>query len=142
MSARLPLLLVLIGLLALPSVAFAASKNGITPTSPTAGKTVPIGERPTLKGRVKGPGPVYIHVCKNKRKNSEGVICSSALKAEAIQKAKRRSGRFSAKMKFFDFPEFWLNSPGTYYWQAHRIACEGDLSDCRQEGPIVKIKVG
>ena len=142
MSARLSLLLVLIGLLALPTVAFAATKHGITPTSPKAGKTVPIGTRPTLKGRVKGPGPVYIHVCKNKRKNSEGIICSSALKAEAIQKAKRSGGRFSAKMKFFDFPEFWLNSPGTYYWQAHRIACEGDFSDCRQEGPIVKIKVG
>ena len=38
----------------------------------------------------------------------------------------------------------WLNSPGTYYWQAYRIECivGSDLSDCRQEGPIVKVKVG
>ena len=45
-------------------------------------------------------------------------------------------------MKFFDFPEFWLNSPGTYYWQAFRIACTAASSDCRKEGPIVKFKVG
>jgi hypothetical protein len=65
------------------------------------------------------------------------------LHKEAIKRAKKRSGRFSVKLPFFDYPEFWLNSPGTYYWQAHRIACEGgDISDCRQEGPIVKFKVG
>ena len=53
-----------------------------------------------------------------------------------------KGGRFSAKMRFFDFPEFWLNNPGTYYWQAYRIDCEGDLSDCKQEGPVVKFRVG
>jgi hypothetical protein len=139
MPRRLILPLVLIGLLALPTVAFAATKNGITPTSPKAGKTIPVGKRPTMKGRVSGPGQVYVHVCKSKKKDSDGLICTK----EAIKRAKKSGGRFSVKLPFFDFPEFWLNSPGTYYWQAHRIACEGgDISDCRQEGPIVKIKVG
>jgi hypothetical protein len=139
MPKRLLLTLTTVGLLALPPVAVAATKNGITPTSPKAGKTIPVGERPTMKGRVRGAGQVYIHVCKSKRKDADGLICTD----EAIQRAKKRGGRFSAKMKFFDFPEFWLNSPGTYYWQAHRIACEGgDISDCRQEGPIVRFKVG
>jgi hypothetical protein len=141
MSARLTLLLVLIGLLALPSAASAATKNGITPTSPKAGKTIPVGQRPTLKGRVSGPGSMFVHVCKNKKKNADGIICNSASKAEAIQNVKRKNGRFSVKMKFFDFPEFWLNSPGTYYWQVFRIQCTGG-SDCSKEGPIVKIKVG
>jgi hypothetical protein len=139
MSARITLLLVTAGLLAVPTAASAATKNGITPTSPKAGKTIPVGERPTMKGRVRGPGQVYVHVCKSKRKDADGVICSK----EAIKRAKKRSGKFSVKLPFFDFPEFWLNSPGTYYWQAHRIACEGgDISDCRQEGPIVRIRVG
>jgi hypothetical protein len=141
MSARLTLTLVVIGLLALPSAASAATKNGITPTSPKAGKTIPAGKRPTLKGRVNGSGPIYIHVCKNKKKNKEGIICPNATKAEAIQKAKRKGGKFSAKMKFFDFPEFWLNAAGTYYWQAFRIDCTGS-SDCRKEGPITKVVVG
>jgi hypothetical protein len=140
MSARLTLLLALAALLAVPAVAFGATKHGITPKSPKAGSTIPVGERPTMKGKVKGPGQVYVYVCKSKQKDDDGLICSD----EAIKRAKKKNGRFSVKLPFFDFPEFWLNSPGTYYWQAHRIACitGSDLKDCRQEGPIVKFKVG
>ncbi len=89
--------------------------------------------------RVKGSGQVWVHVCKSKKKDSDGVICHD----ESIGRAKKKGGTFSYKPKFFDFDEFWLNTPGTYYWQAFRIACEGgDLSDCRQESQIVKFKVG
>ena len=84
-----------------------------------------------------GKGVVYVHVCKSKKKDSEGVICSE----ESIGRAKKKGGTYKFKAPFFDFPAFWLNSPGTDYWQAHRISCEGDLSDCRQEGPIVKFRV-
>ena len=73
MSARLTLLLALAALLAVPTVALAATKNGITPTSPKAGKsTIPVGKRPTIKGKVKGPGQVYVHVCKSKKKDADG----------------------------------------------------------------------
>ena len=138
MSARLPLLVVLAGLLALPSAASAATKNGVTPLSPKAGSSIPAGKRPVMKMRIKGSGQVYVHVCKSKKKDSNGVICYD----ESIGRAKKKGGIFRYKPKFFDFPAFWLNSPGTYYWQAHRIACEGgNTSDCRQEGPIVKFKV-
>ena len=141
MSARLTLILATAALLAVPSVAAAATKNGITPTSPKAGKSIPAGKRPTLKGRVNGPGQIYLHVCKNKKKDSDGIICSDPTKAETIQKAKRSGSRFSVKPRLYNFPEFWLNAPGTYYWQVYRIACEGGTSDCRQEGPITKVKV-
>ena len=140
MSARLTLLLALTALLAVPTVAFGATKHGITPKSPRAGSTIPVGEGTTMKGKVKGKGQVYVHVCKSKKKDSTGVICSKA----DIKKAKKKNGRFTAKITFFDFPAFWLNNPGTYYWQAFRIDCivGSDLSDCNQEGPIVKFKVG
>jgi hypothetical protein len=49
MSPKLPLLLVTAGLLAVPSAATAATKNGITPLAPKAGKSVPAGERPTSR---------------------------------------------------------------------------------------------
>jgi hypothetical protein len=62
------------------------------------------------------------------------------LQQEAIRRAHKKSGIFRVKLPFFDFPAFWLNSPGRYYWQAFRIDCAGG-SDCRQEGPIVKFKV-
>ena len=137
MSARLTASLIVAGLLALPTAAVAATKNGITPTSPKAGRSIPAGERPTMKGRVSGAGQVYVHVCKSRKKDADGLICSD----EAIKKAKKRGGRFSVRLPFFDFPEFWLNSRGTYYWQAHRIACNAAITDCRQEGPIVKFRV-
>ena len=125
-------------LLLLAATAAGDTKNGITPTSPKAGDSVPAGKRPTFKLRYSGPGQIYVHVCKTKKKDADGLICYD----ESIGKAKKKSdSRASYKAKFFDFPAFWLNSPGTYYWQAHRISCEGDISDCRQEGPIVKFKV-
>jgi hypothetical protein len=137
MSARLTLTLIVAGLLLLPSSAAAATKNGITPLAPKAGKSVPAGKRPTFKVRATGGGQVWVHVCKSRKRDKTGLICSK----EAIGRAKKKGGSYKFKAKFFDFPEFWLNSPGTYYWQAHRIACEGNLSDCRQEGPIVKFRV-
>ena len=137
MSARLTIALVVAGLLVLPSAASAATKHGITPLAPKAGKSVPAGKSPTFKLRAKGPGQVWVHVCKSKKKDKDGRICHKA----AIGRAHKKGGSFRYKPKFFDFPAFWLNTPGTYYWQAHRISCEGNLSDCRQEGPIIRFKV-
>ncbi len=125
-------------LLVLAPSASAQSAKGITVLSPKAGTTVAVGSRPTFKMRVKGPGQVWVHVCKSKKKDADGVICTD----EMIDRAKKKGRNYQVKAKFFDFPEFWLNSPGTYYWQAHRIDCAGDPSDCRQEGPIVRFKVG
>src|SRR3954469_10409977 len=113
--------------------AFAAS--GITPLSPKSGATVPAGKSPTFKMRVKGAGQVWVHVCKSKKKNGDGVICSD----ESIGRAKKKGSVVQYKPKFFNFPEFWLNSPGTYYWQAHRIHCTSGIKDCLQEGPVVKL---
>ena len=112
--------------------------NGITPIAPKKGDSVPAGKRPTFKMNVQGEGTVWVHVCKNKKKNGDGLICHKA----TIGQANKKSGsRFEFKAQFFDFPAFWLNSPGTYYWQAHRISCENGTADCRLEGPIVKFKV-
>jgi hypothetical protein len=138
MSARLTIALIVAGLLALPSAASAATKHGVTPLAPKAGKSVPAGKSVIFKMRVKGKGQVYVHVCKSKKKDKDGVICFNA----AIGRAHKKGGVFRYTSKFADFPTFWLNTPGTYYWQAFRIACEGsDISDCSQEGPITRFKV-
>jgi hypothetical protein len=138
MSARLTLALIIAGSLAIPSAASAATKHGITPLAPKAGSSVPAGKSPTFKMRVRGKGTVWVHVCKSKKKAKDGRICHKA----QIGQARKRGRIFRFKPEFFDFPAFWLNTPGTYYWQGFRIACEaGNLSDCYQEGPIVKFKV-
>ena len=48
-------------------------------------------------------------------------------------------GVYAYTPRFHDFPGFWLNTPGTYHWQAYRLACV--RSDCRAEGPIVRFRV-
>jgi hypothetical protein len=123
----------------LAPLAFGATLHGVTPLSPKAGSTIPAGKSPTFKMRVRGPGKVFVYVCKSKKRDKRGLICDK----ELIVQAKKKNGIYQVKPKFFDFPGFWLNNPGTYYWQAHRIACEnGNTSDCYQEGPVVKFKVG
>ena len=46
---------------------------------------------------------------------------------------------YTYKPKFYDFPQFFANRPGRYYWQGTRISCQG--TDCRQEGPVVRFTV-
>jgi hypothetical protein len=119
-------------------VALASTKHGITPVSPKQGATVPVGKSPTFKMRVHGAGQVWVYVCKSPKKHKEGVICHGA----SIGQAHKHGGVFTYKPEFFDYPAFWLNTPGTYYWQAHRIKCETTIKDCLQEGPITRFKVG
>ena len=117
----------------------ALAKNGVTPIAPKAGDTVPAGKSPTFKLRIVGDhNGVFVHVCKARRKDGDGMIC----RKELIQRARKKSGnRYEVKPKFYDYPEFWLNTPGTYYWQAYRIACDAGIDDCKSEGPVVKFKV-
>ena len=121
------------------SAAPALAANGVKPIAPKAGSSVPAGKRPTFKMNITGShNGVFVLVCKSRKKDDDGVICDD----ELIARAKKKSGsRFELKAPFFDFPEFWLNSPGTYYWQAYRIACNASIDDCKAEGPVVKFKV-
>jgi hypothetical protein len=117
-----------------------AAKNGVTPISPKKGDTVPAGQAVTFKMNIRGDhNGVFVHVCKSKRKDKDGMICND----ETIGRAKKKGGsRFEYKQKLFDFPEYWLNNAGTYYWQAYRTHCNDAITDCKAEGPVVKFKVG
>ena len=80
---------------------------------------------------------VFVHVCKSKRKDKDWMICND----ETIGRAKKKAGsRFEYKQKLFDFPEYWLNNSGTYYWQAYRTHAP-TITDCKAEGQIVHFKV-
>ena len=57
--------------------------------------------------RSSGPGQRWVHVCKKKKKNADGVICFKA----SIGKAKKNNGVYEYKPQFYDFPAFWLNRP-------------------------------
>ncbi len=114
----------------------AAASNGITPLSPKSGAKVHARTPTSFKFKASGAGTYWVSVCKSKKKDSDGVICTT----ETFGKAKRSGSGYVYKPKFFDFPGYWLSTPGTYYWQAFRIppACS---DDCKEEGAIVKFKV-
>ena len=124
--------------LLVPAVALAATKNGITPVAPKAGGKIPAGKAPTFKMKVSGPGTVWLHVCKSKKKDADGVICST----ESIGRAHKSGSQYVYKPKLYNYPGFWMVRPGTYYWQVFRIDCSSGTSDCNQEGPITKVVVG
>ena len=122
------------------SAAPALAKNGVDPVSPKRGDTVPVGKPVTFKMNISGDhNGVFVHVCKSRKQNRVGMICDSPIIGQA---KKKRGSRFEYRAKLFDFPEFWLNTPGTYYWQAYRTHCNTAITDCKAEGPIVKFKVG
>jgi hypothetical protein len=126
----------------LASALLAAPAHGagsVTPISPKAGDAVPAGKRPTFKVAVTGRHTgVFVHVCKSKRRDRDGIICND----EALGRAKRKArGRYEYKAEYFDLPDSWLNNPGTYYWQAYRTWCDDGLDDCKSEGPVVKFRV-
>jgi len=136
MPRRLRLLALTLTLaLAAAASAVAATRHGVTPVAPTGGSSVPAGKAPAFRVRASGPGQVWIRVCKKNKTNRAGVICAK----ESIGRAKKKDGAFEYKPRVHDYSGFWLNSPGAYYWQAYRIAC--NASDCRQEGPIVRFQV-
>ena len=140
MRSRLPFALLALSL-GVPPFAAAATKNDITPIAPKAGATVETGTKPLFKVRSKGKGTVWVAVSESRKRDKDGVIKSTS--DTFFQQAKRKKGTlYQVKAKFFDYPEYWLNSPGTYYWQAYRIDCTGNLKDCKREGPVVKFRVG
>jgi hypothetical protein len=123
--------------LAIAVPALASTQHGVTPLSPKSGTGVPAGVPFTFKAKAKGGGTVWLHVCKSKRKHKDGTIC----RTELIRQMKKKDGVYRHKAQVFGYDTYWLNSPGTYYWQVYRIKCEGSTSDCKQEGPIWKLRV-
>jgi hypothetical protein len=121
------------------AAALAATRNGVTPVSPKPGFSVPKGIAPTFVARVRGGGEVYVRVCRSRARRRDGLICPG----ESVGRALRgKGGLYRYRPRYHDFPGFWLNRPGTYVWQAHRIRCERRRTrDCRQEGPVSELRV-
>jgi hypothetical protein len=142
--------LVVVFAVAAPAAFAAKPKHGITLLGPKEGAVVPTviasSRVPTFKARVRGPGSVWIRVCKRKQLDRAGELCSND--PDEIDRPKRgkktRRGRFySFKPEAYTFDSYYLNSPGRYWWQIYRIDCvdtRGPL-DCTQESRLRKFTV-
>jgi len=128
-----------------PAVASAVkSQNGVRPTSPGNGAVVPKGTFPTFRARVRGHGKVWINVCDHKSYDRQGGLCFSE-EIDKMKKGRRSHGarKYSFKPDRYTFPSYYLQKPGTYYWQVRRSVCKdvhGRL-DCAQQGKTLKFKV-
>jgi hypothetical protein len=112
---------------------------GITPLSPASGATVPKDTRPTFRLRVHGKGTVWVRVCKSPKRHRDGTICDSS----NFGRARRSHGSlYTYRPRLFKFAGYWLQTPGTYYWQAYRLDCVKSLKDCRQEGAVTRFRIG
>jgi hypothetical protein len=120
-------------LTALVLAAPAPAASGIHPLGPKG--DVAKGEVPTFRMRVFGKGAVYVHVCRS-AKRTNGAICDRETTGRATR---GRGGVYTFRPRRFDFPAYFANRSGVYFWQAVRIACQG--GDCRQEGPVVGFRV-
>jgi hypothetical protein len=130
--------------------AASSTKNGIRLLSPKNGATVPTvvasGKVPTFRARVRGHGHVWFTVCRSKKRAADGQLCRG--NADALDTGKKgkktKKGRYySFKPDVYTFPSYYLNTPGTYYWQVFRISCvdrHGRL-DCPQESRLGKFVV-
>ena len=137
MTATMLRALACAAVLSLAAPAAAGTRNGVTPLAPKAGKTVVAGSTVVFKARAKGGGSVWLHVCRRKARDADGVICKRPL----IRRMKRRDGVFRWTEREGGYPSHWLNTADTYYWQVHRIKCEESTADCRQEGEVRKLQV-
>jgi hypothetical protein len=131
----LPLLVLVLAAVAVP--AFAATRNGVTPTSPKQGTQLSAGEAVTFAGRVSGSGSVWIRVCKSGKRNAAGLICAGGLQT----RAKRDGSRWRVTPTVYDFPGYWANTPGRWYWQAHRVFCDTSGRNCAKAGPVQTVRV-
>jgi hypothetical protein len=117
---------------AILTVAFAAA-SGIHPIAPKG--TVAKGQVPAFRMKVNGKGAVFVRVCRS-AKRVNGAICDNETTGRATR---GKGGVYTYKPRAYTFSSYFANRPGTYYWQAVRIACQGD--DCRQEGPVTRFTV-
>jgi hypothetical protein len=90
---------------------------------------------------IPGPGrTVWVTVSRSKRVRRDGTLRSRVDFGQA-KRVRRGSRTFRYVAQFFDFPAFYMNQPGRYYWQPYRIDCRRQR-DCRVQGRIRTFSIG
>jgi hypothetical protein len=130
-------LLVVTGL-AVPGSA-SAQLSGPTLISPINGKSQKARTPFTFKAKAPAGASVYLKVSKSKKVGADGTLLGSNL---YFRKMGFKNGFFQKKTESYGaLSTYFLNRPGTYYWQAYLIDCSDDLDDCNIESKIQKFKV-
>jgi len=129
-----------LAMLAIPATGAAVFDPLVPPTllSPADGAQI-VAATPVVFDIQTSPddpgGFLWLHVSRSPAVDATGVIDSDA-DIEPFTAVAGQPGVFRAAPTYYSFPSFWMNSPGTYYWQAFRINCSGSLADCYIQSPI------
>jgi len=134
------LAMVVIGLGGAP--AFAQENVAPTYLAPDDGASWSVGTAPIFRIRTfagDAPSSLWLFVSKSPAPGYApgGLSCGTIgydVEIEQLE-ATTDPAVFEAKPKYFDYPTFWMNTPGTYYWQALRISYANGADGCI-EGPV------
>lgn len=120
------------------SAAIAGAAGGPSPLAPSDGRTLTAGTAFTFKVKSSPKGAVFLKVSKSRKKNSKGTLRTNVYFRKMVRKA---GGVHTKKTDTYPaLDDYFLNKPGTYYWQAYRIDCAAQ-SDCEVEGGIRRFKI-
>jgi hypothetical protein len=111
--------------------------------SPADGATVPAGTRLAFTIRTfAGDNPGYLWLLVSRSPQPEDA-CGTIANEVSIHQFETTADPavYQARPTYFSGPSFWMNKPGTYYWQAYRIH-HGDGADGCIESPVRRLVVG
>jgi hypothetical protein len=77
---------------------------------------------------------LWLHISRSPATDAKGTIGSDVW-LESMTGSLAGPDLYDARPPFFDYPQFWMNQPGTYYWQVHRISYANG-ADGAVEGPV------
>ena len=99
--------------------------------TPSSGATFKSGTSIAFRIRAdaSGLGSLWLHVSKSPTVTRTCGTIGYDTEIEPF-KATSDPAVFEAKPRFFDYPGFWMNTPGTYYWQAHLTSYQGGADGC------------
>jgi hypothetical protein len=125
----------------------ANAATGPRSLAPTAGKVFSKGAFTTFKVKDTSAAArkygIFMVVANRKRtKNGQLQKSKDDNRGDFAQMKRRKHGVFTYTPEHYTFPGWFVNTSGTYYWQAHHIDCAATTAgNCSVVGPIRKFRV-
>jgi hypothetical protein len=133
--------IVVLACAAVPSVGAAVEDPLVRPSqiSPVEGQQITAGTPVVFRIQTtpEETHNLWLHVSTSPVAGAGGVIASDT-DIERFSVVPGQPGVFEAAPRYAGFPSFWMNTPGTYYWQAFRIHCYDATGppDCTIESTV------
>ena len=128
----------LVALLVSPAAAAPSPEDLARPPAslePSNAVTLPTGVAPLFRIRTFAEDRyLWLYVSRSPARDATGMI-DKDVEIEPFAQSASDPAVWEAKPEFFDYPAFWMNTPGTYYWQPYRISY-GSQPDGTVEGEV------